>query len=268
MPMSEASSPIHWSATEIAKRIAQRDVSSSEVTQAFVKRIQEVNPRLNAVVVPRFEEALKEALDIVGDRDLGLLFGFQTFPTPVEDCYAALVWAHDHADELGIDPTRIAVGGESAGANLAAVLCLVSRDRGGPALCHQWLDIPATDLTMTQPSFTEVPDGYLLDGAAMREFRRYYIGDRPLERDPYVSPLFAPDHSGLPPAWILSAEYDKLRDDGKAYAAALEAAGVPVQYQVLPGHVHSSVVMTRLFPSAKAYETEAIAALAKAFANA
>ena len=190
------------------------------------------------------------------------------YPVAPEDCYAALVWLHDHADELGVDASRIAIGGESAGGNLAAVTCLMARDRSGPAICHQWLDVPAVDLTLSQPAFTEVPDGYLLDEATILEFRELYLGDVALDREPYASPLLADDLSGLPPAWIMSAEFDKLRDDGKAYAAALEAAGVPVEYQMLRGHVHSSFGFTRLIPSAKAYETGAIAALAKAFANA
>ena len=82
------------------------------------------------------------------------------YPTPVEDCYAALTWLVDHAAELDVDPSRVAVGGESAGANLAAVICLMAREQGGPALCHQWLDVPAVDLTLSQPSFRDVPDGY------------------------------------------------------------------------------------------------------------
>ena len=190
------------------------------------------------------------------------------YPVATEDCYAALVWLHDHAEELGIDSGRIAIGGESAGGNLAAVVCLMARDRGGPALCHQWLDVPAVDLTLAQPAFSEVPDGYLLDRDAVLEFRELYLVDVALDHEPYASPLLASSHEGLPPAWIMSAEFDKLRDDGKAYAAALEAAGVPVEYQMLRGHIHGSFAFTRMIASAKAYEVAAIAALAKAFANA
>ncbi|MGN6692779.1 MAG: alpha/beta hydrolase [Aquihabitans sp.] len=186
------------------------------------------------------------------------------FPTAPEDCYAALLWLVDHAKELGLDASRISVSGESAGANLAAVLCLMARDRSGPAIRHQWLDVPAVDLTMSQPSVHSVPDGHLLDMDAILEFRECYLGDLDRVTDPYASPLLASDLSGLPPAWIMSCEFDKLRDDGIAYAAALKEAGVPVQSQVLAGHVHPSFAFTRLIPSAAAYEREAIAALASA----
>ncbi|WP_426572793.1 alpha/beta hydrolase fold domain-containing protein [Aquihabitans sp. McL0605] len=186
------------------------------------------------------------------------------YPTPPEDCYAALVWLSEHADELGIDATRIGIGGESAGANLAAAVCLMARDRSGPALRHQWLDVPAVDLTMSQPSIHSVPDGYLLDLDIILEFREAYLGSLDRMTEPYASPLLADDLSGLPPAWIMSCEFDKLRDDGVAYASALKEAGVPVESQILKGHVHPSFAFTRLIPSAKAYEREAIAALAKA----
>lgn len=186
------------------------------------------------------------------------------YPTPPEDCYAALLWLVEHADELGFDASRIAISGESAGANLAAVVCLMARDRSGPAICHQWLDVPAVDLTMSQPSVHSVPDGHLLDLDTILEFRECYLGDLDLVTEPLASPLHADDLSGLPPAWIMSCEYDKLRDDGVAYAAALKEAGVPVESEVLAGHVHPSFAFTRLIPSAAAYERRAIAALAQA----
>ncbi|MCB0961936.1 MAG: alpha/beta hydrolase [Acidimicrobiales bacterium] len=184
------------------------------------------------------------------------------FPTPGEDCYAALGWLADHAARHGIDASRISVGGESAGANLAAVVCLMSRDRGGPTISHQWLDVPAVDLTMSQPSIQEIPDGHLLDLDAIVEYRAAYLGeDLAPMTDPCASPLFAEDLGGLPPAWIMSCGMDKLRDDGVAYARALEAAGVPVAFQILEGHVHPSFAFTRLIPSARRYEVDAVAAL-------
>ncbi|MCB0963906.1 MAG: alpha/beta hydrolase [Acidimicrobiales bacterium] len=187
------------------------------------------------------------------------------FPTPVEDGYGALTWLVDNATRHGIDPTRISVGGESAGANLAAVLCLLARDRGGPAICHQWLDVPAVDLTMSQPSIRSVPDGNLLDLETILDFREAYLGpDLDHVADPAASPLFADDLSGLPPAWIMSCGMDKLRDDGVAYADALEAAEVPVAFQVLEGHAHPTFAFTRLVPSARRYEAEAVAALRRA----
>lgn len=186
------------------------------------------------------------------------------YPTAAEDCYAALGWLVDHADDLGIDAARIGIGGESAGGNLAAVACLMARDRRGPTISHQWLDVPATDLTLAQPSFTEVPDGHLLDRDGILRFREAYLVDLAKATEPYASPLLDPDLSGLPPAWIMSAQYDKLRDDGASYAARLEEAGVAVTYRLLEGHVHPSFAFTRLVPSAKAYEVDAIRALAAA----
>lgn len=182
------------------------------------------------------------------------------YPTAPEDCYRALLWLVEHAADQGIDPSRVSIGGESAGGNLATVVCLMSRDRGGPAIRHQWLDVPATDLTRSQPSFREVPDGLLLDAAGIDEYLDAYIDEDRL-REPYASPLFADSHADLPPAWIMSCSHDKLRDDGVAYAAALRAAGVPVQHEILPGHVHPSFAFTRLIPSAADYEERAIAAL-------
>lgn len=187
------------------------------------------------------------------------------YPTPGEDCYAALTWLVDHADELDVDPTRVAVGGESAGGNLAAVLCLMARDRSGPTICHQWLDVPAVDLTLSQPSIESVPDGNLLDRSSIDDYLANYLHDPSEADDPYASPLFAADLAGLPPAWIMGAEYDKLRDDSTAYAQGLEAAGVPVQHTILAGHVHPSFAFTRIIPSAAEYEQQAIAALAAAF---
>ncbi|MEO6629586.1 MAG: alpha/beta hydrolase [Aquihabitans sp.] len=187
------------------------------------------------------------------------------YPTPGEDCYAALVWLSEHAADLGIDAERLAVGGESAGGNLAAVATLMARDRSGPAICHQWLDVPATDLTLAQPSVTEVPDGYLLDRNDIDRYLECYLAHPVEAHDPYASPLLAPDLAGLPPAWIMSAEFDKLRDDGKAYADALSAAGVSVTYRLLKGHVHPTFAFTRILPSAREYESAAIAALANAF---
>ena len=182
------------------------------------------------------------------------------FPTPPEDCYAALRWVVAEADSLGVDADRISVSGESAGGNLAAVLCLMSRDRGGPALCYQWLDVPATDLTMTQPSVTSTPPGYLLDHDAMVEYRDAYLLDAADQTAPYASPFHAPDLTGLPPAWILTCGADPLRDDGRVYAARLREAGVAVVEEHLAGHVHPSFAFTRL-ASAAAYERRAVAAL-------
>ena len=187
------------------------------------------------------------------------------YPVAPEDCYAALCWLHDHAAELDLDPTRISVGGESAGGNLAAVVCLMARDRSGPRICHQWLEVPATDLTMSQPSVKDTPPGHLLDYDQMVEFRDLYLTDVDGQvYEAYASPLHASSHADLPPAWILTCGYDPLRDDGRAYADALRAAGVDVRHTHLEGHVHPSFAFTRIVPSAREHEQRAIAALAGA----
>jgi len=188
------------------------------------------------------------------------------FPTAPEDCYAALCHLVEHAAELDIDPDRVAIGGESAGGNLAAAVCLMSRDRQGPRLCHQWLDVPQTDGTFSQAGHREVPDGYLLDAGTIRDFLVHYLADPADATNPYCSPLLAEDLSGLPPAWIMTAEFDQLRGDGEAYAEALSAAGVPAHHVRLAGHIHPSFAFTRLLASSRAYEANAIAALAAAFA--
>ncbi|HLT15869.1 MAG TPA: alpha/beta hydrolase [Acidimicrobiales bacterium] len=189
------------------------------------------------------------------------------FPTPMEDAYAALCWLVEHAGELGVDPARVSVGGESAGANLAAVVSLLARDRSGPSLVFQWLDVPAVDLTMSQPSVQELADGPGLTKAEMDAYVAAYLqGHDP--RDPLASPLFAADHAGLPPALVTTVEHDPLRDDGRVYAEALRAAGVAVQHEHLPGLVHASFAFTRLLPEARAHEQRAVAALARAHAAA
>jgi acetyl esterase len=185
------------------------------------------------------------------------------YPVPLEDCYAALTWLVDHAEELGLDPARVSVGGESAGANLAAVVAILARDRNGPALVLQWLDVPATDLTLSQPSIDRLGTGYGLTKDDMERYVAAYLR----EVDPvdgYVSPLHCGDLAGLPPALVMTAEYDPLQDDGRAYADRLREAGVDVEQHHLPGLVHAAFAFTRLLPTAKAYEQAAIAALRRA----
>lgn len=189
------------------------------------------------------------------------------FPTPLDDCHAATLWLVEHAADFGIDSNRVAIGGESAGANLAAAVTMRLRDEGGPTICHQWLDVPGLDLTLSMPSFREVPDGHLLDEQAILDYIRGYLGPDAdeLAKNPLVSPLLATDFSNLPPAWIMSASHDKLRDDGQVYAERLRDAGVAVAYTQLEGHVHPSFAYTRLIPSSKDYERRAITALRQAF---
>jgi acetyl esterase len=190
------------------------------------------------------------------------------FPVPAEDCYAALRWVVDHADELGVDASRISVGGGSAGGNLSAVTALIARDRGGPALVFQVLEIPVTDLTMSSPSVQENGEGYLLTRNAMAQYHDYYLGPDGDAKDPYASPLFADDLTGLPPALVMTAEFDPLRDEGEAYAARLEEAGVPVTLTRWAGQFHGSQMMGKLIPDeAAAYLDQVCAALREAYAG-
>ena len=155
------------------------------------------------------------------------------FPAAVEDSYAALTWAAAHAAELGAGGPA-GVMGESAGGTLSAVMCLLARDRGGPAISHQALIYPATDMT-AQRADVRMP---FLSSDEMTAYRRMYLGPDGDPASPWASPLLASDHAKLPPALIQVAEHDPLRDDGMRYAAALRAAGVPVRLTEYVGMPH------------------------------
>jgi acetyl esterase len=164
------------------------------------------------------------------------------FPAPLEDCYAATAWAAlmaAHApDQLGGDPDRLVVIGDSAGGNLAAAVALMARDRGGPKIARQVLIYPVTDHRFDTPSYRDCAEGYLLTREAMRWFWRHYLHNRAEGRHPYASPLRAGDLAGLPPALIVTCEYDPLRDEGEAYGARLRAAGVPAKVSRYDGMIH------------------------------
>ena len=171
------------------------------------------------------------------------------WPAAADDCYAALVDLVARAPELGADPGRVAVMGDSAGGNLAAVVSLMARDRSGPAIAFQGLLYPATDLTLSSPSIDENADAPILSKADCVAFRDHYLGGQD-PREPYASPLHAADLSGLPRALVQVAEHDPIRDDGLRYAAALEAAGVPVRTTTYVGMPHGYLSFPRLCRSA------------------
>jgi acetyl esterase len=174
------------------------------------------------------------------------------FPTAVEDSYAALLWVVDHADELGIDPSRIAVGGGSAGGNLAAVVALLARDRGGPKLVLQVLEVAALDFSRP----------------GKEQYYDLYLGSDEHATNPHASPLLAPDLSGLPPAVVMSAQYDPLRKEDAEYAERLRNAGVPVEERCWPGQFHGSMQLAKLIPDeAREYHEQIVDALRRAFAT-
>lgn len=175
------------------------------------------------------------------------------FPVPAEDCYEALRWVAEHASELGADASRLSVGGESAGGNLAAVVSLMARDRGGPRICLQVLGIPVTDLTMSQPSVDALGEDYLLTRRGILEYRSYYLTDLSQATHPYASPLLAPDLTGLPDALVLTMEFDPLRDEGEAFARRLAEAGVRVRHRRFAGQIHGSALFTARLPAADEY---------------
>ncbi len=162
------------------------------------------------------------------------------FPGPVEDCYAATKWLSEHAGEIGADGRPLAVSGDSAGGNLAAAVCLMARDRGGPAIGFQLLIYPVTAPAKgTQSaSYTENAENYLLTRGSMEWFWDHYLASPEDGRNPYASPLHAPNLAGLPPAMVVTAEFDPLRDEGIAYAQRLEDAGVKVTKSHHHGMVH------------------------------
>jgi len=185
------------------------------------------------------------------------------FPAAFDDCAAALKWAHANAAALGIDNSRIAVGGDSAGGNLAAVVSALV-----PGLCHQLLVYPSTDMTLSFPSITANGEGKLLTSAAMAWFRGHYLVDVDV-RDPRVSPLFADDATvaALPAATFVLAGHDPLHDEGLAYAERLGAAGVPVEVHSFPGQIHGFFSLGALIPEAVEAAELVEASLRQAFSG-
>ncbi|MEP6660592.1 MAG: alpha/beta hydrolase [Acidimicrobiales bacterium] len=189
------------------------------------------------------------------------------FPAAVDDCWAATCWVASHAAELGIDPRRIAVGGDSAGGNLAAVVSLLARDAGGPAIRHQALVYPAVDLRMTFPSIDENAEGYLLTKGDMVWFLDQYHGDNTdAVNDWRLSPMLAASHDHLPPATIITAGYDPLRDEGGAYGELLRAGGAKVHHVHYPSMIHGFFGMVGQIDAAEVAQDEVAGQLRLALA--
>jgi len=171
------------------------------------------------------------------------------FPGPVEDAYAAVRWVADNAAELRIDPTRIAVGGSSAGGNLAAAAALVARDRGGPRIAFQLLTVPATELSSKAASHREFAEGYGLTSADMTWYGTHYVRSAADADDPYASVLRADLHD-MPPAFVITAECDPLRDDGEEYAKRLAELGIAARYKRYQGVFHGFMGFPGALPEA------------------
>lgn len=186
------------------------------------------------------------------------------FPAASEDSYAALQWAFDHAATLNIDPTRIAVGGDSAGGHLAAVTTQRARDEG-PPIVFQVLVYPVTDTYQDTGTYTSRADGYFLTRASMKWFIDLYLNNASERDDPRASPIRAARFDGLPPAILCTAGFDPLCDEGAAYADKLKAAGIAVDYINYPGQIHGFVSMGGAIDEGRAFLDRACSALRTAF---
>jgi acetyl esterase len=187
------------------------------------------------------------------------------FPAAVDDAIAATDWIAANAARLGIDPARLAVGGDSAGGNLAAVVCLDARERGGPRLRHQVLVYPGTDMRMGWPSIERHAEQLPLTRAAMRWFVGHYLRAPGDMTDWRASPLLAASHRDLPPALVITAGFDPLQDEGEAYAKALSRAGVEVRHERFEGQIHGFLTMGRIVSDSGRAIALAAATLKKAF---
>jgi len=189
------------------------------------------------------------------------------FPAAPEACAEVSAWLVDHAPSIGADPERVAIGGDSAGGNLAAVCAQSARRAGRPAFSMQLLVYPVTDFLGSHPSVQENAQGYLLTSDTMAWIAERYLPGGVDPREPLVSPLYAPDLSGLPPAYIVTAELDPLRDEGEAYGRALEQAGVAVDVIRYDGMVHGFFAMTAVLDVARQALSAAARALQAAWAS-
>jgi acetyl esterase len=188
------------------------------------------------------------------------------FPAAAEDAIAATRWIAANATRLGIDAQRLAVGGDSAGGNLAAVVTLEARDRGGPRLVHQLLVYPGTDMRMGWPSAERHAEQLPLTRAGMRWFIAHYLRSAADEADWRASPLRAASFGELPPALVITAGFDPLCDEGEAYAKALRSAGVPVLHERFEGQIHGFLSMGRIVADSGRAIALAASALRQSFA--
>lgn len=188
------------------------------------------------------------------------------FPAAAEDCYAATAWAAENARSFGGDSRRIAVAGDSAGGNLAAVVSLMAREKGYPQIAYQVLIYPVTDHNFETQSYRENGADYFLTTAMMQWFWNHYLGTEADGKDWRASPLQVADASDLPPAFVITAEFDPLRDEGEAYAQKLAAAGNTVTVKRFLGQIHGFCTLLDAMPAGRQALEEAAAQLRLAFA--
>ena len=168
------------------------------------------------------------------------------FPGPVHDCYDATAWAGQQAERLGADPAKLIVMGDSAGGNLATVVSILARDLKGPEIRYQVLIYPSTDGRLCHPSIDDLATGYLLTKEMMIWFLSHYKAQEGDELNPLMSPFLTEDLSGLPPAYVLTAQYDPLKDEGEAYAHKMRDAGVKVVFKEFKGMIHGFLCLPRV----------------------
>jgi acetyl esterase len=189
------------------------------------------------------------------------------FPAAVDDGYAATQWVATHAVQIGIDPQRLAVGGDSAGGNLAAVIAQMARDNAGPPLVWQLLVYPAVDATMSFPSVQENGQGYLLTQDSIQYYYNHYVPEGTDRQHVRLSPFYAASFTDLPPAHIITAEFDPLRDEGEAYAEKLQATGVRVTCTRYAGMIHAFFSLDGMLDQGKKAIDEAATTLRAAFST-
>lgn len=188
------------------------------------------------------------------------------FPAAVDDAYNALCWTTARAAVLGIDESRIAVGGDSAGGNLAAAVCIRAREEGGPAICHQSLWYPVTNISeLSTLSYREFAQGYRLEKTGMQWFKEHYFESEQDAYSVYASPLLAEDLSNLPSAYVMTAGFDVLRDEGRDYAEKMKSHGGEVVYECFDSLIHGFMNMGAVAPSAQTAIDQVAAQLRCAF---
>jgi len=187
------------------------------------------------------------------------------FPVPFEDCYAVTKWITQNPDSINADPSRIALGGDSAGGNLAAAVSLAAKDRGLPAITFQLLVYPVTSMDFGTVSYKENADGYALTMKSMQWYWDHYLSCDADALNPYAAPLAAKDFSGLPPALVITAEFDPLRDEGEAYAKKLQDAGVSATATRYDGMIHGFFSMSAVIDKGVQAIYQASTALKAAF---